>query len=349
MDENLEKLFYRIICGYFFIYIDDIKYKVVQPSIDIKYEAEILYDTIIDDNKYDKRWMTENEINIYLEYNSIWNNNKQQELKKLEKSLDNFKIELFLNYSDEKKKTLFKKQISQIRKKIDELYKDKNCMSHLDIKTHAMSIKNEFILMNTIYDGKNNLVFKNPYSETSDHKKLQLFIAEILEYNITPDLIRKLVKSDFWRSYVSAVNLYIDIHKINDDYRHLISLHKMYDNVRQHPECPSDQIIEDDDALDGWFLHQNKKIEKEKKKNAILNKFGGNIKEKAGEVFVMTQDIEESKDIYDLNDPNQRQNIRELITLGSNSKDGIKWQDLPFIQRELKQKANEQFKEKVKR
>lgn len=349
MDDNLEKLFYRIICGYFFIYIDDIKYKIVQPSIDIRYEAEILYDTIIEDNKYDKRWMTEHEINIYLDYNNIWNKIKEQELKKLEKTVEDFKIELFLNYSDEKKKVFFKKQLTQFRKKIDELYKEKNCMSHLDIKTHATSIKNEFILMNTIYDHSNNLVFNNPYSETSEHKKLQLFIAEILEYNITPDLMRKLVKSDFWRSYVSAVNLQIDIHKINDDYRHLVSLHKMYDNVRQHPECPTEQVIDDDDALDGWFLNQHRKVEKEKKKNAILDKFGGNIKEKAGEVFVMTQDLEEMKDIYDLNDPNQKRNIREIITFGSKSKDGIKWQDLPFVQRELQQQANDKFKEKVKR
>jgi hypothetical protein len=348
VDDNLDKIFYRIICGYFFIFIDNIKYKIINPSIHIKYEAEILYDEIIEDNKYDKRWMTENEINLYLELNNIWNKQNEKQLKQLEKLIEDFKIELFLNFTDEKKRTFFRKQLSQTRKNIDELYKNKNCMSHLDIKTHAMSVKNEFILMNTIYDMNNNLVFKNPYSESLEYKKLQLFIAEILDYNITPQIIRKLVKTDFWKSYTAVINLTMDLDKISDDYRHLISLHKMYDNVRQHPECPSDQIIEDDDALDGWFLHQNRKIEKEKKKNTILNKFGGNIKEKAGEVFVMSQDLEEVKDIYDLNNPEQKQNIRELIIAAQNNKDGIKWQDLPYVQRQIRQQANEQFKEKVK-
>ena len=51
---NLDKLFYRIILGYYYIYINNNKYKVTYPDISIKYEAEIIYDEAIEDNKFNK-------------------------------------------------------------------------------------------------------------------------------------------------------------------------------------------------------------------------------------------------------------------------------------------------------
>ena len=38
----------------------------------------------------------------------------------------------------------------------------------------------------------------------------------------------------------------------------------MYDNVYESHERPNDKIIEDDDCLDGWFIVQRRKHEKDK-------------------------------------------------------------------------------------
>jgi hypothetical protein len=347
--DNLEKYLYRILLGYYYIYVEDQKYKIYYPNIDVKYEAELLYDKIIEDNKYDKIYLTEHEINIYLQTNGIWTKEDTNRLKDCEKFLEESKIDLFVNFTNEKKKTQNKKNIQRATKDTEVLYNKKNSFNYLTITDHAASVKNEFILMHTIYNSFNKLVFDYNNYDTLDYHNLQKFIREVLENTIKPNLLRLLVKSDIWKSYCVASVLEKDIININDDYRHIINLHKMYDNVRQHPECPSNEIIDDDDALDGWFIYQNRKAEKEKKKNAIMNKFGNNMKN-AGEVFLMTDDINERNDIYDLNDVQSRQNIRELINFSKQNPEGnINWQDISFVQRELRTQANQQAHQSIKR
>jgi hypothetical protein len=41
----------------------------------------------------------------------------------------------------------------------------------------------------------------------------------------------------------------------------LINWSKRYENVRQHPECPEDSVIDDDDLLDGWTTYMSNKTE----------------------------------------------------------------------------------------
>lgn len=106
----------------------------------------------------------------------------------------------------------------------------------------------------------------------------------------------------------------------------------MYSNVRQHPECPAEDIINDDIALDGWFIFQNRKSEKEKKKNALLDKIGGNIRDKADHVFIMTKDEEEAKSIHDLNGPEEKQFIKEVSEYAKKHPD-TRWEDIPCVKR----------------
>lgn len=339
---NLDKILYRILLGYYYISIDDQEYKIIYPSLDIKYRAEMLYDKIIEDNKFDKRLLTEKEISVYLKINNIWKPSDQEALDKCKKLIDDTKIDLFINYTNEKNRNTLKKQLSQTNEELNKLFINKNSMNYLGINDHATSVKNEFIIMNTIYDNNDKLVFNNPYKDSHEYQRLQKFIREIVENALDISMLRVLVKSDVWRSFVGCVNLVKQPNEVNDDYRYLVGLHKMYDSVRQHPECPSEDIINDDDALDGWFLFNSRKAEKEKKKNAILNKVRGNSKD-AGEVFIVTDDIKEKQEIYDLNDAKGRSNIKEMLAIANKEPDNkdysVKWNELPFVQRDLRQQA----------
>jgi hypothetical protein len=344
---NFDKVLYRILLGYYYISIDDKQYKVLYPSMDIKYKSEILFDKIIEDNKFDKRLLTGQEIEVYLKVNDIWKSEDQKLLEQNKKTLDDTKINLYLNYNNETNQKTLKKQIQNISKSINQLLINKNSMNYLGIHDHAISIKNEYIIMNTIYDDDDKLVFNTPEKDSHEHQKLQCFIREIVDKSLDINILRQLVKSEIWRSYVSCFNLQKETYELNDDYRYLVGLHKMYENVRQHPECPSEEILDDDDALDGWFLYQNRKAEKEKKKNAILGKVRGNIKD-AGEVFLVTDDLKETKDIYELNDPTNRRNIKEMVSLAKQKEDlNVNWNELSFVQRDLRQQAQNLQDQKI--
>lgn len=339
---NLNKILYRIILGYYYIHIGNSKYKIVYPNLNIKYESEILYDSIIEENKYDKTWLTDEEIQFQLNVLGLWNNDKEKSLKDMESILEDTKVELYLFFSNQEKKNKLKKQIQKIIQEIAKLLNEKNILNHLSIREYAFNIKNEFIIMNTVYDKYEKLYFKNPQKNTYEHRKLQSFMKEILDNVLLPHEIRELAKSDIWKSYISVISMKQNIKNINDDYKNLINIHQMYEGAKQHPECPSDEILKDDDALDGWFIFQSRKATKEKKKNAILDRVGGNIKN-AGEVFLMTTDREETKDIYSLNDLEANRNIQEIKKLHK-EKGSVAWKDLPFVQRQVREQMQSESK-----
>ena len=93
-----------------------------------------------------------------------------------------------------------------------------------------------------------------------------------------------------WRGYWNAdkTNIFDKCTtELTDEQRALLNISRMYDNIYEHPECPDDKIIEDDDALDGWMILQKRKNDKDKKKSQF-DSSNPNLKN-SGEVFVMSR------------------------------------------------------------
>jgi hypothetical protein len=107
-------------------------------------------------------------------------------------------------------------------------------------------------------------------------------------------------------------------------------------------EAPSEDIINDDDALDGWILYQNDKNNKEKQKKQISEKFGLD-KKRGDEVFIMTNDKKETKAIYSLNDPNTNRDIKNMIKI-TKEKGEVDWTELPHVQKQIKEELRKQGK-----
>ena len=101
--------------------------------------------------------------------------------------------------------------------------------------------------------------------------KLFLSIRKPISYiifkkisNLTNDLtiqqVRKIVHNPVGKAFGSAKAEVFNkpIIKCNTEQRMLISASQLVDQVRQHPNCPSEDILKDSDAFDGWILHENK-------------------------------------------------------------------------------------------
>jgi hypothetical protein len=85
----------------------------------------------------------------------------------------------------------------------------------------------------------------------------------------------------------------------------------MYDSVYEHPESPSEQIIDDHDLLDGWMIKQKRDNDR-KKKQSDLDKQNKRL-QGAGEVYVMAEDKKDLQDIYDMNNPLAKKMIKSNI------------------------------------
>lgn len=329
---RIEYNLYRILNGYYFIDIEDNTYRVVYPDNNLKYNAQKLYLDLINENKYETHWYSQNQIDFILNQQMIWNKEKQGILDKQEKILETEKIALYQNYTNNDKRKSHKKAINIYNRQIAQMTQEKTSLDYLTLHFFAETIKHEYIIMHCIYDTYyKKKVFAHSDINDSRYQTIQNISRQVLAEQLSTHDLRQIAKSDLWQSYYSDDTFPTCSALQNDDQRHLIRLTKMYDSVKQHPDCPSDDVIQDDDALDGWFLFQKAKSEQDKNKKQIMDRVGGsNNMNKAGELFVMTNDLEEARTIYNLNDPKTKQDLAATKRIAQ-QKGSVKWTDLDHV------------------
>ena len=157
------------------------------------------------------------------------------------------------------------------------------------------------------------------------------------------DDIKKISRSELWKSYwgSSKNNIFSGhVKDWTDEQRSLVNFTKTLDSIREHMEAPTEEIIEDNDALDGWILHQHEKIAKEKKQKHVSEKYGLD-KKNNNEVFLMSSNIDDAKEILSLNGAEGLKNINEVITIANKSDEKIDWVKLPHVKREILNKQQE--------
>ena len=153
---------------------------------------------------------------------------------------------------------------------------------------------------------------------------------------ITTEEFKLLARSSLWRGYWNAVKNNIfekPISLLTDEQKALLNISRMYDNIYEHPECPDDKVLEDDDALDGWMIIQKRKNDNDKKKSQF-DSTNPNLKN-AGEVFVVSSSNEDSEAITSMNTFESKSAMKEkfnYINQKQNAEDG----ELPDVRRDVK-------------
>jgi len=333
-DYSLGLKFYKIINGFFYITINNVKYKIIYADNQIKYEAEMLYFSLMNDSRFDTEYLTDSEVQHMLISNGSWSEEQEDKLKKIEDQIDKLKIKLCTYYTDISVNKQAKEEIATLKTYKDELLTNKHSLDYLTLNFFATNIKNKYIISQCVLREDGSNVFGKSY-ENFDIRLLDQIITEINKYHtITGEELREICLGELWYRYSSCKDsIFGPLIDLNDDQINLISLTRMYENVRNHPECPSDSLIRDNDALDGWFLIQKDKAQKNKKKNESLSKVRGKVKGHDF-VYVITQNKEEAAAIESLNDFRGKQlvdNVRNSVTIGESKK----WKDIPFIKQEL--------------
>jgi len=117
--------------------------------------------------------------------------------------------------------------------------------------------------------------------------------------------IRELARTEPWRTLwqlnsSETFKLFSNNgRELSHDQKNLLVWSTMYDNVQESMDCPTEDVINDDDMLDGWFLIQTKKRKEEKSSNELDNM---NPKiANSQEVYIMANSQEDRQRIDNLN------------------------------------------------
>lgn len=300
-DADIEFLLYRIFSGKLFFYYKNDKYELVSPSIQMRYEAQLLYNNTINDEKYND-WLREDNLERILISLGLWTMDTSTIIKSLEKRIDDTKVALYNDRALKDKTKSNRKNLDNYHKQLGSILNKKTEIFSHTLEGYASSLKNEYIICRTLYKDGERVFSDDTKNNQNSYTLFNNIVNEVNDHVIDTISFKKLARNNIWRMYWNCNKNNIFPGSVSEwtfDQRTLVSISKMYDNVFEHPESPEDSVIEDDDMLDGWMILQRRKIESQKKQNKIDNL---NPKlQKAQEVFLMANNTEEAQEVLSMN------------------------------------------------
>lgn len=340
-DSFSDRILYRIIQGRLRVTVDGLVFYIYEPAPHIVYESYGIYDEVYEEC-YLQGVYTDRDLEQFLVENDLWTPLGDRELKSIDKEIEDKKVEAFQNFFKPPTLQNIKRQIAALHARQSKLLNQKHAYDHLSCRGAAEQARWEWVLQNSIFDASGNKVIVDA------NKIYNIYRDSILDNTD----IRMVARSNMWRTMwvtgkKSGGVFSRPTTELTKDQLSLLSFSSMYDNVYEHPECPEDSIIEDDDCLDGWFIVQKRKHDKDRTMQTVdgMTK-NAKIKNAKEQFFVVGSD-EEAKRITDLNDPLTKAKMAQRAKL-IEEKGRVKDFDFNDVQQDIEIMKNRAIVENVR-
>lgn len=242
----------------------------------------------------------------YLRYIGLWNSSLESKLKATEKEIENTLVTLYneranLSYTNRNRLSLEELRAERLR-----LLGLKHCYDHLTIEYLAASTKHQFLIGAALYEGSKKY-WRNYTRWNKSDRLLDDVVGEYyktaLSYSVYRELSRTEPWTSIWYAHKSGSPIFpCSCSEMTESQLLLVGLALRLDSLYQHPDCPSEKVIQDDDMLDGWYIIQHRK-RKEEKGEGVLEKIKDSKVAGCDEIFIKPDNLEELREIYDLNSP----------------------------------------------
>lgn len=228
----------------------------------------------------------------------LWDSERQEMLEAVEKDIENTKVNLYQAGFRSQNAKMAKKVLAIAKDKRFELLGQRHAYDYLTCAGAATVARARYLISSSLFhlDGrpvKNRVLI----DEANDY---------YIRNRLTEETFRELARTEPWRNIWAGKRSEGGIYGVpaadmTDEQRSLQIWSSLYENIAECPEGPSDDVLEDDDALDGWLILQQRKRKKgqlEKRADELL----GNEKIRGSqEVFVPVDSLEDAKRIEELN------------------------------------------------
>jgi hypothetical protein len=272
---------------------------IVPPTFDIIMESCEVYNESYEKAYIDGIMDEEENLGFMIEH-GLWSWEEEEKIKLLQKDIEKLKIEIYNSRKNDKLKKSIRAYIRGGEKQLYELNNKKNLYYSNTCEGIANTDKSAFVLKNTTY--KNDTLYD--FSEVS----LSYVMDEYHRSFLNENQCRELSRNEPWKSLwiiKDKANIKLFNSPPNTDLtynqKNIVIWSQMYDNVQESMECPSKDVIDDDDMLDGWFLLQAKKREQESAEKEFENETKSEKIKNASEVFVMAPSKDSVEKINNMN------------------------------------------------
>ena len=329
----------RLLVGYMKMDFKKIMLYVHPPTVDINYESQEIFK-----DAFDKAFMsgvfTRKEFYDYRIENDLWSKTEEEELTRLDTKIDAVKLDIYNNYINPVKRESYRSILKEEEDKKLNLFIKQHSYDHIDCEGVATYARLNWLIQNTTKLKDGSLY---NFEEIDVATVMQRWQSDLLKDSQS----REIARTEPWKSNWSCSKQLNVLFRatspaeLNPEQKTVLAYSQMYDNINEASETPTNAIIEDDDALDGWLIKQRKASEQRRKETStgdVLSQHSG-----ADEVYIYSEGKEEAAAIYDLNDPDARYAIaqREEQLKRDGELDYTQFQD-------VKMRLNEELNEMMK-
>ena len=293
-----ENILYRIIQGRLRLSFVGPDLYLYEPENDILEESYDVYKKAYDEAYFDGAYIKE-ELKEVLFYNEMWSPDDDEAAKSAEEEIETLKVKAYENYYNVPvlrntklgiriQESLFKKHKSRF-----------HSLDHISCEGVASLARSVWIISKTIRDKNNKPVDTSQIPLT---KVMEFYNSKIIDSSEFRYIARNDPFRGMWLAGKKQNNIF-DRASINmtKDQIALCQFSSMYDNVHESSESPHEDVIDDDDCLDGWFIVQKREYEKTKNRREVEKMMGNSKTSKHQEVFLMAQDQHTAKKNQDMN------------------------------------------------
>jgi hypothetical protein len=272
---------------------------VVHPfTIELNIESCIIYNNAYE-QAFDDEIMTEKETESWMMDHGLWSEEKEERVNGLKKDIEKLKVEIYKSRHNSELVERIRKYIRAGEKQLNEELQIKNSYNQNTCEGIAYTEKLEYLIENSTY--KNNELYD--FEDIGINEALFYWHKSL----ITEQQCRELARTEPWKSLwniyeKSGAKLFFnkDDEDITYNQTTLTMWSQMYDNIQESMDCPTKEVIEDDDMLDGWFIVQAEKREQEKAENEFDNNTNEKVKN-SDEVFVMAKNENDINRVENMN------------------------------------------------
>jgi hypothetical protein len=288
----------RIRSGVYYISINDKLIYVRSPTLEDEYfineKFKQQYDKCLDEGL-----KTEDETVEWMRTRGLWTQKDDEREIGLEKDIERLKKEIYQN-----------RHRSQLREQIRLGIRagERQLGQSLEKKSKYFSNSCEGIAnLAKVSEFFARCCYHNDSKCDIDELGIEFISKKYYNMILTEKEIRELSRSEPWRSiWVLRDSNAYNIFQNRDtqptpDQKSMLVWSRMYDNVHESGEAPSDEVIDDNDLLDGWFAIQGQKKKDQAMESEIDDKLTNPKIANANEVFVMADNKEDARRINSLN------------------------------------------------
>lgn len=271
MEIFYEKILYRILQGRLRLPQNGPVFYIYEPSKDIIEASFEIYDQTYQD-AYFKGIYIKEELKEILFYNDMWSPQDDKQAENISKQIEELKLEAFRSYYKPKELSGIKANIRNFEKMYLKHKLKINALDHVSCEGTAHFARMLWIISQTTKDDDGNLY---DYSKFTLSQLLDYYNNNIIEQKTIRHIARNEPFRSMWNIGKKQSNIFnrsaLDLTK---DQLSLSNYSSMYDGVYESSERPDDEVIKDDDCLDGWFIHQDREFKKNKKQKEVNSLLG---------------------------------------------------------------------------